>query len=174
MARTHTQPAQRLQPSLLDRLIDDEPRRATEAAEARVLDKRGLRAAVLRDLAWLFNAIDYGDQFEPAHYPQVARSVLNYGLPQLSGGYASSVDITRLEATIRSSILLFEPRIVPSSLRVVAEMNRSILDVHNQLALTINGLLWAQPVPLEIHLRTQIDLEHNNVTVVDASSVGAI
>ena len=84
------------------------------------------------------------------------------------------MDITRLEATIRSSILLFEPRIVPSSLRVIAQMNHSILDVHNQLALTINGLLWAQPVPLEIHLRTQIDLEHNNVTVVDASSIGAI
>jgi type VI secretion system protein ImpF len=169
---TTSKPTQRLQPSLLDRLTDLEPKRLTEAPEDRVLDKRALRAAVLRDLSWLFNAVDYTDQFSATEWPEVAKSVLNFGLPQLSGGYVSSVDIPRLEATIRQTILLFEPRIIPASLRVTALLDGSILDLHNQLSLSINGLLWAQPVPLEIHLRTQIDLEHNTVNVVDASGSG--
>ncbi len=171
-ASSNTKPAQRLQPSLLDRLTDPEPHRQSESAEDRVLDKKGLRAAVLRDLSWLFNAIDYTDQFSVSDWPHVARSVLNFGLPRLSGGYVSSVDIPRLEATIRATILLFEPRIIPASLRVIALLEGSILDMHNQLSLSINGLLWAQPVPLEIHLRTQIDLEHNTVSVIDSMGSG--
>ena len=48
-------PQERLQPSLLDRLIDDEPEKTVEAPDQRVLSKARLRQAVLRDLAWLFN-----------------------------------------------------------------------------------------------------------------------
>ena len=47
----------RLQPSLLDRLIDDAPQHAREGSDGRVLTRQQLRAAVLRDLSWLFNAI---------------------------------------------------------------------------------------------------------------------
>ena len=46
---------ERLQPSLLDRLTDDQPTELRESLDARVLNKQQLRAAVLRDLSWLFN-----------------------------------------------------------------------------------------------------------------------
>ena len=49
-------PQDRLQPALLDRLTDDEPDKKLEPREHRVLSKSRLRQAVLRDLAWLFNA----------------------------------------------------------------------------------------------------------------------
>ena len=48
-------PRERLQPSLLDRLSDDEPDNAVEPRERRVLSLRTLREGVLRDLAWLLN-----------------------------------------------------------------------------------------------------------------------
>jgi type VI secretion system protein ImpF len=44
----------RLQPSLLDRLIDESPQQGKDAVDARVLTRQQLRAAVLRDLSWLF------------------------------------------------------------------------------------------------------------------------
>jgi type VI secretion system protein ImpF len=46
---------ERLQPSLLDRLTDEEPGSEAESRERRVLSLRALRNGVLRDLAWLFN-----------------------------------------------------------------------------------------------------------------------
>ena len=46
----------RLQPSLLDRLIDEQPQSQQEEPGARVLNRAQLRQAVLRDLAWLMNA----------------------------------------------------------------------------------------------------------------------
>jgi type VI secretion system protein ImpF len=46
---------ERLQPSLLDRLTDDEPEVRVESRDKRVLSQEKLRASVLRDLTWLFN-----------------------------------------------------------------------------------------------------------------------
>ena len=43
---------ERLQPSLLDRLIDDDPGSQVEAADKKSLTKQALRQAVLRDLGW--------------------------------------------------------------------------------------------------------------------------
>ena len=55
----------------------------------------------------------------------------------------------------------------PSTLEIEPVLDRSVLDMHNQIALVIRGLLWAQPVPLEFALRTQIDLEEGGITVME-------
>ena len=48
-------PEEQLQPALLDRLTDDQPDKKLEPRMERVISKRRLRDAVLRDLTWLFN-----------------------------------------------------------------------------------------------------------------------
>jgi type VI secretion system protein ImpF len=106
-----------LQPALLDRLTDDEPGKRSEAREQRSMSKARLRAAVLRDLAWLFNATQQSDADAWAPYPHAQRSVLNYGLPALSGQTASTVDVGALEAAVRQAIVDHEPRILASTLR---------------------------------------------------------
>lgn len=158
----------RLQPALLDRLLDDEPERQTEPAAARVLTKQQLRQAVLRDLTWLLNSVR-PPGIDEERQPHAAASVLNYGLPPLSGAQASTLDVATLEQNVRRSILLFEPRILPDSLRVRALETVSMLDSHNHIAIEITGLLWAQPVPLEVLIRTELDLETGQVDVRDVN-----
>jgi len=160
----------RLQPALLDRLIDDEPDNRREAEERRVMSKSELRQAVLRDLAALFNSVQpLGSA--AAQYPLLAESVLNYGLPPLSGQLASRLDVGVLEGAIREAIVRFEPRILADTLHVRALEWSSVLDTHNVIEFEIRGHLWSQPVPLEILLRTQLDLEAGQIEVRDAASV---
>ena len=78
-------PQDRLQPALLDRLTDDEPDKKQEPREARVLSKSRMRQSVLRDLAWLFNATRLEVVTDLTKVPNVRRSVLNFGMPALSG-----------------------------------------------------------------------------------------
>ena len=163
-------PRNRLQPSLLDRLTDDHPGERVEADEQRVMSKAQLRSAVLRDLGALFNAIEPLGPQADAH-PHVADSVLQFGLPPLSGRLASSLDVTVLEALIRQAIVRFEPRILAESLQVRALEASSILDTHNVIEFEIRGELWSHPVPLEVLLRTQLDLEAGQVQVRDAAGV---
>jgi type VI secretion system lysozyme-related protein len=158
-------PQERLQPALLDRLIDDDPSSTVEPREQRVLTKARLREAVLRDLSWLFNATRPSDDIDWEQWPHAAQSVLNYGLPALSGETASTLDIVQLENEVKRTILTFEPRIMPATLKVEALVSELQMDHHNVVSLHISGHLWAQPVPLEFLLRTELDLETGQVQV---------
>lgn len=155
----------RLQPALLDRLTDNEPAKTVEAPEQRVMNRARLREAVLRDLSWLFNASAMAGRDTLDAYPHVRRSVLNFGLPPLSGNTASSIDPPALEATVKRAILDHEPRILAETLRVDALVSDLQVEHHNQISFRISGQLWAQPVPLELMLHTDIDLETGRVEI---------
>jgi type VI secretion system protein ImpF len=160
----------RLQPVLLDRLTDNAPHSHVEADDARVMNKAQIREAVLRDLSWLLNSVQPLGKELAALYPQAADSVLNYGLPAMSGQLASKVDVSLLERTIKQAILRFEPRVMEDSLEVKALEASSVLDTHNVIEFEIHGFMWAQPVPLELLLRTQVDLEAGQVEVRDMNT----
>ena len=155
----------RLQPALLDRLTDDNPDSQVESTESRVINRNRLRDLVLRDLAWLMNSTAPGGSIEWRHASHARASVLNYGLPALSGATASTVDPMLLQTAVRQAILDFEPRILPDSLLVEAVLSEDQMDRHNQIGFRISGQLWAQPVPLELLLRTDLDLETGHVVV---------
>jgi len=158
----------RLQPSLLDRLTDDEPGNLKESPDKRVLSLSQLKASVLRDLAWLLNTTSLLEADATLHTP-AGTSVVNYGLPALAGYSASSIDIPALEALIHQAIATFEPRILRSTLRVRARTAPGEMN-HNALSFEIEGDLWAQPMPLRLLLQTDMDLESGHVRVVHADS----
>lgn len=124
-----------------------------------------LREAVLRDLSWLFNNARLSDSQPLDAYPHALRSVLNFGLPALSGTTASSVDVISLEAEVKRAITDHEPRILPDTLKVEALVSDDQMNHHNQISFRISGQLWARPVPLELLLHTDIDLETGRVAV---------
>lgn len=159
--------AERMLPSLLDRLTDDSRSSTAGAAGERHLSRRALQDTVLRDLSWLFNATCLGGETWRTNYPAAFASVLNYGVPCLSGRFVSNVDVAELEQAFRQAIELFEPRIDASSLHIEPVLDSSMLDMHNRYSLIIRGLLRSQPVPLEFVLRTQIDLEEGGVTLTE-------
>jgi len=154
---------ERLQPALLDRLVDDAPHQKRESDAQRTLTQQALRAAVLRDLGWLFNATAMG--LDGKRHPNAARSVLNYGLPMLSGQFTSSLHRTSMEQALKNAILQFEPRILPRTLEVELIMENAVLESHNCVGLQIRGMLWAQPVPLEFLLRSSIYLEEGRIEI---------
>lgn len=161
-------PKERLQPSLLDRLSDDEPDRTRESRDKRVLSPQRLRESVRRDLSWLLNNTHLATVQDLAPYPYVEQSTLNYGMPDLAGKTASTVDSSALEKSIRRAIWEFEPRLLKESVRVKAVVNDKQMN-HNALCFTIEAELWAQPLPLRLFLRTDVDLETGSVVVTEAA-----
>jgi type VI secretion system protein ImpF len=163
----------RLQPSLLDRLLDDAPHQRTESVEERVLTRQELRAAVLRDLSWLFNAIRSEPEPTSIRTEELARwagltharrSVLNFGMPAYSGVTLSSMDSGAIERSVALAIGTFEPRINPDSLSVKVELGKHNSG-QNTLQLVIRGQLWSQPVPLELLLAADLDVETGHTRV---------
>jgi len=160
-------PQDRLQPALLDRLTDYDPEKKHEPREARVLSKTQLRKSILRDLSWLFNASKLEIGRNLSNFPYVRRSVLNFGLPSLSGKTASTIDIADLARSIREAIVTYEPRILPATLEIRTTTESGDLDHHNVIRVDIHGELWAQPMPLEFLLHTEFDLETGKVRIAE-------
>lgn len=151
--------SEKLQPSLLDRLTDEEPDKKDEPLSRRVMSMVVLRRAVLRDLAWLLNCPNKPLSDEIYEFPLAARSVLNFGMPDLAGLTASGIPAARVIGMVRDAIHTYEPRIVGQSLDVnVLDMSDS--DSHNNgFTLEISGQLCPLPMPEALYVRTEIDLE---------------
>lgn len=158
---------ERLQPSLLDRLTDSAPDMRSESRDQRVMSMQKLRAAVLRDLRWLLNTGQLETTEDLERYPEVARSVLNYGMPDISGLNLSGVKTEGLERAVRDAIVQFEPRLSAKTVKVtVVRDDRQMSG--NALTFNIEGQLWAEPTPMALYLKTELDLETGDVSVRDA------
>lgn len=156
--------SERLQPSLLDRLTDDQPGVRTETRAARVIDVNHLRDIVQRDLSWLLNtqSAETGDLLDD--YPQVRVSVLNYGITPSSGDFSTAQKVDRIRASIITAIERYEPRLIRGSVVV------SLRDTHTggsdrHITFDVRADLWAQPMPLELYLRSRIDLTTGEISM---------
>ncbi|MCD9027857.1 type VI secretion system baseplate subunit TssE [Luteimonas sp. BDR2-5] len=165
MAELTTQ--ERLQPSLLDRLTDDEPARQEEGRDRRVISAQRLRECVIRDLSWLLNCTNAEADRPLDHLPRVAASVLNFGIPDLTGVARSGLDVARLERRLRATILAFEPRLIADTLRVRVRTDVGRMDGRS-LVFDIESDMWAQPIPLNLYLKTEVDLETGRMAVSEA------
>ena len=151
-------PQERLQPSLLDRLTDENPARREESREQRVISAARLRECVVRDLSWLFNCTHAQADQDFSSAPQVADSVINFGIPDLAGTALSGVDVAQLERQLRAAILAFEPRLLPGTLSINIHADTRQMD-RKSLLFDIESEMWAQPMPLNLYLKTEVDLE---------------
>jgi type VI secretion system protein ImpF len=163
-------PRERLQPSLLDRLSDNDPSSMVEPRERRVLSLRTLREGVLRDLAWLLNTTNLLSVTTTPPLPYLASSVLNYGVPGLAGNAVANLDVGALERGIRQAIWDFEPRLVRGTVIVKALATEDT--VQNKLDFHIEADLWAQPYPERLYLKTELDLEGGAVVIAETDGRG--
>ena len=164
-------PAERLQPCLLDRLIDDNPDvrddEGRTAGGGRGVSLPRYREGVLRDLRWLLNTKCHLASETVNDFRWVARSVYNYGMPDPAGRVATAETAAALEEQLREAILRFEPRILPHTLEVriltAEELTRT--DLPNVVGFEIHGELWAAPLPEPFRVKTQIDMESGDCTL---------
>ena len=154
---------ERLQPSLLDRLTDHEPGQLKETREVRVIDLSRLRDIIQRDLSWLLNTNNMGGAIDADRFPMVAKSVLNYGLSEVAGEYSTAERAERIRRSIERAITLHEPRIIKGSVHVTINADETGSDM--TVALIIRADMWAQPLPLELYLRSKVDVTTGEVKV---------
>jgi type VI secretion system protein ImpF len=158
---------QRFLPCLLDRLRDDDPKNKEESRNQRVISAQRYKEAVLRDLRWLFNAsahlpVEGKDDFQISNYPEVERSVLNFGTRQLCGLVAP--DMEALARELGHSIEVFEPRISAHSVNIRASQDRQLVAFEMQCE------IWSEPIPEQLFVKTTIDLEAGQFNLGDGNN----
>jgi len=157
-------PRDRLQPFLLDRLMDDTPGASKESREKNVMSPSQLKAALLRDLSNLLNTPAPIASEGVADFPNVAASVLNYGVPDLTGQTVSGILAGQLEREILRAIQQFEPRLDRKSVSVKIASDADASHP-NAIALEIRGQVIANPLPEMLYIKSELDLETGQLSL---------
>jgi type VI secretion system protein ImpF len=154
---------------LLDRLTDYDPTNPKESRDQRVMTLQQIRQAVQRDLAFLMNCCAMSTTEDLSDYPHAERSVINFGIADLSGRFISGTDTVTLERLLQTAVATFEPRILPGTVRV--RVTTSPDEVNNRsMVFEIEGKLWAQPMPLRLYWNTVVDLETGDVALTEGGA----
>ncbi len=157
----------RFWPSLYDRLR----RRDAEGIDDFFVDGAQLREVVKRDLEVLLNATALESSDDISEYPKLRASVLNYGLPDLTGQIVSGLSAWEIQEALRSALSNFEPRIVAESLSVQVDTagvsigSARAYDPERGLTLAISGTILGTPMPESIFIQTRWDVEMNELSV---------
>jgi type VI secretion system protein ImpF len=147
-------------PSVLDRLIDMEPRQAEDSPSTRAQSVRRLRLAVRRDLEWLLNTRRNPDE-APESMAELSQSVYNYGLPDFSAViWNSPKDRDWLLLEVERTVALFEPRL--------KDVRVTLLDapgVNRTLHFQIEGMLQMDPAPEQVSFDTVLQLTNGDYQI---------
>ena len=141
-------------PSLIDRLIDRDPRVVTDPHITRAQSVRQLKAALRRDLEWLLNTRRNPDAAASA-LAEVSHSLFNYGLPDFSSlSLNSPRDRGQLLVELERTVAIFEPRLKEVCVSLVDAPGHASRVVHFQ----IEGMLQMDPTPEQVSFDTTLQL----------------
>jgi type VI secretion system protein ImpF len=151
--------------SVLDRLIDADPKRSQELPLNRAQSLREFKASVCRDLEWLFNSR------QPLEAPQVSKTLRNslfcYGLPDITSLSVANIrDRKRLSQALEEAVRAFEPRILNPRVTLASTEVGKI----QRLRFIIEGLLRVDPSPEPVSFDTVLDVASGEYKVPGDSS----
>jgi type VI secretion system protein ImpF len=130
-------------PSILDRLMDDEPEVSREPLPNRFQNLSQLKKAVARDLEALLNTRQEMLEEVPSEFIEVSRSLVTYGLPDFSSYSVLNMnDRNRIRRALEQAIATFEPRF--ERVRVTLEPPR---EPDRTLRFRIEAMLRVEPAP---------------------------
>lgn len=136
-----------VQPSLLDRLTDYDPRTTVEGRVGYLESVRQFKVALQRDLEWLLNTRRI-PLTVPEELEEVGQSVYYYGLPDLTSISRDSPEARgRLLRRVEDAIATFEPRLENvriSFVEMQGENHRRELRFH------VEGTLLMDPTPEQV------------------------
>jgi type VI secretion system protein ImpF len=141
-------------PSLMDRLLDDNPDVQQEPIASRFQDVRDLRGSVARDLENLLNTRQESLDELPAEFANVNRSLLVYGLPDfMAFNLLNPSDLDRLRRAVENALANFEPRLQ----RVRVQMEPPQPN-DRAVRFRIEAMLWVDPAPEPVVFDTVLQL----------------
>ena len=136
------------------------PRRSTSRAP---ITEAGLRREVANDIADLLNTTNLDSAEDLSLAPEVAHSILNYGLPDLSRRTIDENRLIELGREIEIALADFEPRLVSGSIR--ARRDESVFADELKLRFLVHAELRAQPVDVAIEFIADVEIDTGKIRI---------
>jgi type VI secretion system protein ImpF len=152
VARSDSEP--QVLPSVLDRLLDSEPRLTRDRDLSWDEGVERFRQGLLRDLEWMLNTRRTQHAAGAAH-PEVRDSAYNFGLPDITSMSGDDPGARQaLLSEVQEVLKVFEPRL--EATRVVLRTDDA--GSGRQVRFTIEGMLRLDPSPERVAFDTVLEV----------------
>jgi len=108
-----------------------------------------LRLEVCRDLEALLNAVALESTIDMTETPYARRSIINFGLPDISNRTIDENAVNSIPAEIKTAIINYEPRMAAASLDVERDMTADPLELKVRFILRADLTCDPVHVPVE-------------------------
>src|SRR5918992_1879104 len=151
----HRETERTVQPSLLDRLTDLDPRSSADPRVTLAESVRRFKASLQRDLEWLLNTRRIPQPVPEDWFEHLPRSVYYYGLPDITSlSRDASESRSYLLHDVEAAIAAFEPRL--SDVRIaVTEVEGE--HFRRELRFHIEATLRMDPTPEHVVFDTVLN-----------------
>ena len=125
-------------------------------------NESAMRASVRRELGWLLNTVYLGATIDLERYPQVQTSVLNYGMPDLTGRASTLAAVKARSNQIAEQVRIFEPRLDHDTLQVEAKPG---VGLDNAVAYVIRGDISSAVRAMPVQFFANVEIETGEAVV---------
>jgi type VI secretion system protein ImpF len=136
------------------------PRRAPSRAP---ISESGLRREVSGDLGDLLNTVNLDAAIDLEEAPHVARSVLNFGFPDLTTRTIDEHRLLEISRELEQALTTFEPRLSVGTLKVGRD---PFVDIEAlRVKFFIRADLRAEPMDVPVEFIAEVELDSGKIKV---------
>ena len=116
-----------------------------------------LRDQLIIDLNALLNTVNLESSLDLEAFPHVRKSILNYGIPEISNRSIDESRVTDIVDEIRETLLRFEPRLLPETLTVTRDttVNPDALAIR----FAVRGEMACDPAAVAVEFVADIEID---------------
>lgn len=119
-----------------------------------VITESTLRQEVLRDLNALLNTVALESTIDMSDAPHVRRSILNFGIPDVTKRSIDEIGVDEIPEEIRTAISNFEPRLAAGTLEV--QRDTSVDPTELKVRFIVRAELICEPVHIPVEFIAEV------------------
>ena len=127
------------------------------------ISESGLRREVTSDLLDLLNTTNLDAAIDLSDAPEVRRSILNFGFPDLTWRTIDENRLTEIAEEIQVALSYFEPRLDKGSIKAWRDTNVAAEDL--KLRFLVKADLRTQPVSVPVEFVAEVELDSGKIKI---------
>lgn len=122
-----------------------------------------LRRDLAEDLSGLLNTINLGSAEDLSEFSFVSRSILNYGLTDLTGYTVGEAAIDELSEELRIALSEHEPRLINETVEV--KQDETVETSNQKLRFLVSAEMHASPVDIPVEFVAELELDSGTMRI---------
>jgi type VI secretion system protein ImpF len=127
------------------------------------VNEAALRRDLAEDLTSLLNTVNLNSAQDLSDYSYTARSILNYGLIDITAYSIEENAVGDITHELRQSLKDYEPRLVPASIEV--RRDTSVDSAAHQIRFAVSAEMHATPVDIPIEFVAELELDSGKMRI---------